>query len=201
MAGRPACCDPVWKNVMAGSWLIASVCIDLHEAQLVDDLRGVRQQLADPRAALAVLRELELRAGQRKRPLERGHAGQALAHPHRLGQLLAVHRAEQRLVVEQLELRRAAALEQVDDPLGPRHEVRRREQWTAGRRGRGPVRRRQQPRIEQRGERRARRCPGSCCDRKCRRVQLYLRSSSSSHRFGLQLPAACRPKARAQYRL
>jgi hypothetical protein len=26
--GRPACCDPVWKNVTAGSWLIASVCID-----------------------------------------------------------------------------------------------------------------------------------------------------------------------------
>ena len=29
MAGRPACCDPVWKKVTAGSWLIASVCIDL----------------------------------------------------------------------------------------------------------------------------------------------------------------------------
>ena len=27
--GRPACCDPVWKNVTAGSWLMASVCIDL----------------------------------------------------------------------------------------------------------------------------------------------------------------------------
>jgi len=29
MLGRPASCEPVWKNVMAGSWLIASVCIDL----------------------------------------------------------------------------------------------------------------------------------------------------------------------------
>src|SRR5256885_11941857 len=28
MLGRPASCDPVWKNVIAGSWLIASVCIE-----------------------------------------------------------------------------------------------------------------------------------------------------------------------------
>ena len=26
--GRPAICEPVWKNVIAGSWLIASVYID-----------------------------------------------------------------------------------------------------------------------------------------------------------------------------
>src|SRR6266545_2478051 len=26
MLGRPASCEPVWKNVMAGSWLMASVC-------------------------------------------------------------------------------------------------------------------------------------------------------------------------------
>src|SRR4051794_1003252 len=29
MLGRPASCDPVWQNVIAGSWLIASVNIDL----------------------------------------------------------------------------------------------------------------------------------------------------------------------------
>ena len=29
IAGRPACCEPVWKKVTAGSWLIASVCRDL----------------------------------------------------------------------------------------------------------------------------------------------------------------------------
>ena len=29
MLGRPASWAPVWKNVTAGSWLIASVCIDL----------------------------------------------------------------------------------------------------------------------------------------------------------------------------
>ena len=65
--GRPACCDPVWKNVIAGSWLIASVCIDLTMHSSSTILRRVRQQLADPRARLAVLRELELRAGHRER--------------------------------------------------------------------------------------------------------------------------------------
>ena len=29
MEGRPATCAPVWMKVMAGSWLIASVWIDL----------------------------------------------------------------------------------------------------------------------------------------------------------------------------
>ena len=29
MLGRPGSWMPVWKNVIAGSWLIASVCIDL----------------------------------------------------------------------------------------------------------------------------------------------------------------------------
>ena len=29
MLGRPASWAPVWKKVTAGSWLIASVCIDL----------------------------------------------------------------------------------------------------------------------------------------------------------------------------
>ncbi len=34
--GRPAAM-PVWTNVIAGSWLIASVCIDSDDAELVDD--------------------------------------------------------------------------------------------------------------------------------------------------------------------
>ena len=29
MLGRPASCEPVWKKVIAGSWLIASVYMDL----------------------------------------------------------------------------------------------------------------------------------------------------------------------------
>ena len=78
MLGRPAICEPVWKNVIAGSWLIASVCIDLTKQRSSTILRGVRQQLADPRAALAVLRELEDRPGERQRRLVAGHAGEPL---------------------------------------------------------------------------------------------------------------------------
>ena len=29
MLGLPASCEPVWTKVIAGSWLMASVCIDL----------------------------------------------------------------------------------------------------------------------------------------------------------------------------
>ena len=29
MLGRPGCWEPVWMKVIPGSWLIASVCIDL----------------------------------------------------------------------------------------------------------------------------------------------------------------------------
>ena len=28
MVGRPGCCPPVWIKVTAGSWLMASVCIE-----------------------------------------------------------------------------------------------------------------------------------------------------------------------------
>ena len=87
------------------------------EAEVVDDLGGVRQQLADPRAACAVLREFEERAGQRQRRLVARHAGEPLALAHGVGQLLAVPLVEQRLVVEHLQLRRPAGHEQVDDAL------------------------------------------------------------------------------------
>ena len=121
-----------------------------HDAQLVDDLRGMGKQLADVRATLAVLREFELRSRQRKRSLERRHPGQALTHPHRLGQLLSIHRPEQGLVVEELQLRRSSALEQIDDTPDSRHEVWGREKWTVSRRRSGWPRRRQHAWIEER---------------------------------------------------
>src|SRR5262249_52911656 len=63
------------------------------------------------------------------------HAGQALAAADVVGELLAVLVVEQRLVVEQVLLRRTAGLEQVDDALGLRREVRGAEH-ARGRRGR-----------------------------------------------------------------
>ena len=80
----------------------------------------VRQQLADPGAALAVLGELEHRRDARERLLPRRHAGDPLAHADRGGQLLAVVLRELRLVVEQVDVRRPARHEQVDHALGLR---------------------------------------------------------------------------------
>ena len=51
----------------------------LDEAHIVDDLAMVRQQIAEPRARLAMLRELEDRAGERNRRLLGRHAGEPLA--------------------------------------------------------------------------------------------------------------------------
>ena len=96
----------------------------LHEGEPVRDLRRVRQQVADPCARLAALRERELRRHDREGRLRRRHAGQPLSVADRIGQLRALELHQPRLVVEQLDLRRAARLEQVDDALGLRREVR-----------------------------------------------------------------------------
>ena len=111
--GRPAICEPVWKNVIAGSWLIASVYIDLTKQMSSTICAMMRQQLAEPGAGLAVLGEFEDRAGQRDRRLLGRHAGEPLAAADVVGQLLAVLLVEQRLVVEQVLLGGAAGLEQV----------------------------------------------------------------------------------------
>ncbi len=95
----------------------------LDEAQLVGQRGGVRHQLAHPRAAFAVLLELERTAGERDRGLVDAHAGEPLAAADVVGQLFAVLFVQQRLVVEQVLLRRPAALEEIDDALGSRGVV------------------------------------------------------------------------------
>ena len=97
------------------------------DAELVDDLGRVREETAHPRPAPPVLLEINERAHERERRLVRDHAGVALRAPHRVGDLLSVPPRQRRLVVEELELRRPAALEQVDHPLRSRRVVRRRE--------------------------------------------------------------------------
>ena len=52
-----------------------------------------------------------------------GHAGEALAVADRFGQILPLELEEAGLVVEKLDLRGAAGLEQVDDPLRFGREV------------------------------------------------------------------------------
>ena len=75
-------------------------------AKIVGRLGDMRDQFADPRAAVAVLRKLEDGGRDRETVLTRRHRGQSLSHPHAVGQFLLVHRLELGFVVEQLKLRR-----------------------------------------------------------------------------------------------
>ena len=85
--------------------------------------RQVRQQLGQLGARLAVLLEREGRAEQPRRALDER---EPLPLRNELrGNLLAVVLLQRRLVVEQIELRRRAGHEQIDDVLGLRREVRR----------------------------------------------------------------------------
>ena len=86
------------------------------EAELVDVLRRVRQQLGHPGAGLAVAGELELRG--RQRAAAGADAGVVVLQP--------------RLVLEGVELRHRSFHEDEDDALGLRREVRLLRQEGAG---------------------------------------------------------------------
>ena len=104
-------------KVIAGSWLIASVCIERMKQMSSTILALLRQQFGNPHAALAMLGELVLRRRDGKARLTRGHRRQTLAHADRFGQVLVVPLVHHRLVVEQVHLRRPADHVQVDDVL------------------------------------------------------------------------------------
>ena len=89
----------------------------LHEAQVVDHLGRARQEARDRRAALPVLREVGQVAEQRLLALPVEHRAEADASDEAVGDLLAVLRAQARLVVEEVDVRRPAVLEQVHHPL------------------------------------------------------------------------------------
>ena len=93
------------------------------DGDVVGDGRQVRQQLRELGARLAVLLERERRAEQARRALDER---EPLSLRNELrGNLLAVVLLQRRLVVEQIELRRRARHEQIDDVLRLRREVRR----------------------------------------------------------------------------
>src|SRR5262245_31562503 len=96
----------------------------LDKTQIVHNLRGIRQQLTKPCAGLSMLRELEDRFRHRKARLSRGHCRQPLAVPDRVGQVSAMSHDEPWFVIEQIELRRSAALEHINDALGLRGKMR-----------------------------------------------------------------------------
>ena len=96
------------------------------EADLIRELRGVRQQLTQPHAALAMLRKLEHRRRDGEALLPRRHAREPLLATHGVRQILVKLRGEPRLVIKQIELRRRTRLREPDDALRPRRKVSRR---------------------------------------------------------------------------
>ena len=88
-------------NKCDGRVVINRIGIDgLDDADVVDDLSGVGQQLADLGSVLARPREFENRGRDRQRILTGGHARDALALPNRIGKLAAGDRGEFGFVVE-----------------------------------------------------------------------------------------------------
>jgi hypothetical protein len=94
-----------------------------HDADVVGDRADLREERRDLLARAAEPRERML--GAEALELLVLELGDGLALGERLGHGLAVHLRELRLVVEQLEVRGAACLVDVDDALRLRREVQR----------------------------------------------------------------------------
>ena len=101
----------------AGSWLIGSVCIDrtIAMSSTISPRCGSSSEISTPSWPYRL--EPVRGADHQQLRLPAGHPGDPLAVPDRGGQLLAGPLREDRLGVEQVDVRRAARHEQVDDPL------------------------------------------------------------------------------------
>ena len=92
------------------------------DAEVVGDRADVREDVGDLRARLAPLLEFEgAAAGLEHRVLE---LGDLLALRERLRERLAVQALQHRLVIEELEVGRAAGHAEEDHPLGLHRQVR-----------------------------------------------------------------------------
>ena len=96
-----------------------------HKTQLIDHFCRPRHQVADPCPAFTMFGEFENGTCQRERRLVPRHPSEPLAHADAGRKILAVHLIEQWLVIKQIELRRAAAHEQINDPICLGHHMRR----------------------------------------------------------------------------
>ena len=96
----------------------------LDEAQVVGDGGGVVHEVGPPRATLPVPGEPRDFREARPRRLPAGHGAEPRPADDRVGDLFALAAGEFGLVVEEIDVRRGAVLEQVDDALGLRGEVR-----------------------------------------------------------------------------
>src|SRR5438128_8073515 len=93
----------------------------LHNGDVVRDFRKMRERFRKFSGALALSGKLELGREQRRVWFDEGIF---LAHYHLVRHGFAVVLGERRLVIEQIELARRAAHEEVNDPLGLRRELR-----------------------------------------------------------------------------
>ena len=173
---------PVCMNVMAGSWLIASVCMMRmkHMSSTIFAVCGSSSLTHIP--LLPCCANLYFDGAIGKRALARGHGGEALALADRVGQILVVQLLHLRLVVVQIHLRRAADHVQVDDVLGLGGKCvrpRRRRPSADGEPSPAHCRCRQQ-----RGQRQRQPRPLSARPKNCRRVSIV--DASDSSRFDRQ---------------
>ena len=107
MLGRPEMVVPVFMKVCAGSWLIASVCIERMMQMSSATDADVRKELADLLARLAEFLERDT-AGAKHLSFLALELGDRLPFGERLGHRLAVQFGELGFVVERFEVRRAA---------------------------------------------------------------------------------------------
>ena len=101
-------------------------CLGVHaldHAHVVDALGQMRQGIAQPRARLAVLRKLQRAGCTWERFLAGRHRRLALGRVNGFRHLFAEALGQVRFVVEKVELRRAAGLKKINNPLGLRRKV------------------------------------------------------------------------------
>ena len=97
----------------------------LDETELIGDLGGVRQKIAHPRAALAVLLErFDRREHQLPLRVAR-HRAEAFPRQIFIGNRRPMQLLQFRLVIEQIDMRRRAIHEQINHPLRLRRKMRR----------------------------------------------------------------------------
>ena len=102
----------------------------VNHAEVLRAARGVRVELGNPEPVLVIVVffKFENRGRDGQSGLARGHAGNALVAAHGFREVFVELVVELWLVVEEIHLRRATVLEEVDDPLGLRRKVRRTEE-------------------------------------------------------------------------
>ena len=94
------------------------------DADVIDHAAGMRQQFARARRPTGLADESELRGDDRKAVLPGGHAGQPLPLRIESGSSLPCKARRARLVIEKLQMRRPAGLEEIDNAPGLGSEMR-----------------------------------------------------------------------------